>query len=253
MNGWVLSIRAMDFQEVPFSMGFFDGIEPFYTAAFSAKIVRSLFMKIFPHNRSRTRGIHDCKQRSIAFWASSIRIELSRHLNNYCSACERNQARPVPVLANEASVARFEQLFPSLFGLSILGTFAAVQLASGPSAGLMPFDFDWQFAAVQPHGHALRGLYNKHIAIARNEGHEQENVQVLAPGSKEISRLQISQWYKRPFMMDAWAQVDGRISTNGTAQHRFQDASARARSKGPSVLASLEKSANIRTTENSGG
>lgn len=148
-----------------------------------------------------------------------------------------------PVRANDT--ASMDQLLPAFFGLSILGAFAAMQLASGPSAGLTPFDLDRKLAITQSNCTTLHRGYDVVRPRLFVYHHTFDQVIEVSDGFvNQISGEKFFQRYNDPFPMQLWAQVDGRISTNGTAQHNFQDAPAHARSKGPSVLASLEKRAN---------
>jgi hypothetical protein len=92
-----LGIRGMNFQKIPFLSSLFDRVEGSYTTPFPANIVRPLFVKVFPYDRASCRGIDDCGKRSEAHWACGIRIKLSRHINQNCSARARTQGPPVPV------------------------------------------------------------------------------------------------------------------------------------------------------------
>jgi hypothetical protein len=148
-----------------------------------------------------------------------------------------------------AGVRALKQLFPALFAFAVLCAFAAVELATWPTARLSTFDLDRQFRAMKAKRVALSGVNHKEIVLAIDGRNQQQYAKIVLPGPQKVPLAQVPQRYESPFVMDARAQIDGVVSAD-RALHNIDYASARARSKGSGVLSVPEESANIKERRN---
>jgi hypothetical protein len=139
-------------------------------------------------------------------------------------------------------VRALKQFVSALFLFSILSALSTMKLAAWPAASLTAFYLDREFSAMKANRVLLRGLDGENIFLRRDLSYQEQDVPIPAPRRKNISGFQVPKTNQGPLVMNTGTGIDGRFSAN-RAHHSNQDASARARSKGPSVLVLLPRKA----------